>query len=357
MEVLDTRKRVSKGKALKTVLLATALALGSGAASADAIFGAGATFPNAIYQAWGKAYQVKSGTTLIYTPVGSGKGIAEIVASRTDFGASDMPLTQEQLDMHKLMQFPAVIGGVVPAVNIKGVASGKLHLDAYTLASIYMGKITRWNDPSILLLNPDLGLPNAEIAVLYRSDKSGTTFNFTNYLSKASPEWKAAVGEGLTVAWPIGEGAEKTEGMARKISATSNSIGYLDLADLLKKNLVYTKLKNREGVIVSPSAKSFAAAAASAKWSAKNNFHEILTNEPGKDSWPITAATFILLERTPAIADHVAEIMRFFDWAYRNGDQLADELSYVPLPDSVAVAVRDAWRTQVQDRTGKALWQ
>ncbi len=356
MEELDTRKRDIKVNELRTVLLVTVLALVSGVASADAIFGAGATFPNAIYQAWGKEYRVQTGTTLIYTPVGSGKGIAEIVASRTDFGASDMPLKQEELEKHKLMQFPAVIGGVVPAVNIKGIASGQLQLDAFTLSYIYMGKIKRWNDPLLVALNPGLNLPNAEIAVLYRSDKSGTTFNFTNYLSKASPEWKASVGEGLVVAWPVGEGAEKTEGMTRKIASIPNSIGYLDLADLLKKNLVYTKMKNRDGVMVSPSALSFAAAAASAKWSAANNFHEILTDEPGKDSWPITAATFILLERTPAIAEHVAEIMKFFDWAYRNGDPLADELSYVPLPDSVAEAVRGAWKLQIKSRTGQALW-
>lgn len=333
------------------------MALISGSATADAIFGAGATFPNAVYQAWGKAYQAESGTTLVYTPVGSGKGIAQIVASRTDFGATDKPLKREELAQHKLMQFPAVIGGVVPAVNIRGIAAGQLKLDAYTLSAIYMGKVTRWNDVMIAALNPGLTLPNAEIAVLYRADKSGTTFNFTNYLSKASPEWKSAIGDGLTVAWPVGTGVEKTEGMTRALAATSNSIGYLDLSDLLKKGLAYTKLKNRDGVMVTPNAKSFAAAAASAKWSAANDFYEILTDEPGKDSWPITAATFILLERTPAIPEHAAEIMKFFDWSYRNGAQLADELSYVPLPDTVADAVRVAWKSQVQDRAGKALWK
>lgn len=356
MEELDTRKRDSKGNELKTVLLATVLALVSGVASADAIFGAGATFPNAIYQAWGKAYQTQTGTTLVYTPVGSGKGIAEIVASRTDFGASDMPLKQEELEKHKLMQFPAVIGGVVPAINIKGIANGQLLLDSNTLAGIYLGKIRRWNDPALQALNPGLALPSADIAVVYRSDKSGTTFNFTNYLSKASPEWKAAVGDGLAVAWTVGEGGAQNEGVARIVANTPNAIGYLDLAILLQKNLTYVKMKNREGFAVSPSALSFAAAAASAKWSAANNFHEILTDEPGKDSWPITAATFILLERTPALAEHVAEIMKFFDWAYRKGDPLADELSYVPLPDSVAEAVRGAWKEQIKDRTGKVLW-
>jgi len=326
-------------------------------AQADAIFGAGATFPNPIYQAWGKAYQVQTGTVLIYTPVGSGKGIAEIVAAHTDFGASDKPLKLDELEKDKLMQFPMVIGGVVPAININGIASGQLVLDGTTLAQIYLGKITRWNDPSLLALNPGLGLPDAAIAVVYRSDKSGTTFNFTNYLSKASPEWKAAVGEGLSVAWKAGVGAEKTDGVAKKISDTPNSIGYLDLADLINKNLTYTKMKNHDGSPVNPTAQSFAAAAASAKWSSANGFYEILTDEPGQDSWPITAATFILLERTPKIAMHVAEIMKFLDWAYRDGSQLADSLHYVPLPKSVADMVRHEWTSQVKSRTGQILWQ
>ncbi len=338
-------------------MLASMLAMVSGVACADAIFGAGATFPNAVYQAWGKAYKAQVGTTLVYTPVGSGKGIAEISAARTDFGASDKPLKQDELNKSNLMQFPAVIGGVVPAINVKGIASGQLLLDANTLAGIYLGKITRWNDVALQALNPRLVLPNAAIVVVHRSDKSGTTFNFTNYLSKASPEWKASVGEGLAVAWPVGEGGAQNEGVARMLAATPNSIGYLDLAILLQKNLTPVRMKNRDGAAVSPNAHSFAAAAAAAKWSAANNFYEILTDEPGKDSWPITAATFILLERTSTVAEHVTEIMKFFDWSYRNGDKLADELSYVPLPDVVADAVRGAWKLQVQDRTGKALWK
>lgn len=328
----------------------------AGVAQADAIFGAGATFPNAIYQAWGKAYKAQSGTTLVYTPVGSGKGIAEISAAHTDFGASDKPLKPSELNKNNLMQFPAVIGGVVPAINVKGIAGGELLLDADTLAAIFMGKITRWNDPALLALNPRVALPNATITVVHRSDKSGTTFNFTNYLSKASPEWKASIGEGLEVAWPVGESGAQNEGVARVLGNTPNSIGYLDLAILLQKNLTPVRMKNRDGVAVSPSAHSFAAAAAAAKWSAVNSFYEILTDEPGKESWPITAATFILLERTPAIAEHATEIMKFFDWAYRKGGPLADQLNYVPLPDSVAEAVRAAWRAQVHDRAGNNLW-
>jgi phosphate transport system substrate-binding protein len=344
---------------IKAVFKMVVLAAGwcAGLAQADAIFGAGATFPNAIYQAWGKAYQTKAGTILIYTPVGSGKGIAEIVAARTDFGASDKPLKLDELEKHQLVQFPAVIGGVVPAINIKGIGDGQLLLDADTLAAIYLGKITHWNDPALLALNPGLALPNAEIAVVYRSDKSGTTFNFTNYLSKANPEWKSAMGEGLTVAWKVGEGGNGNSGVAKKVVGTPNAIGYMDMAELQKRGLTYTKMKNRDGVSVSPSAQSFAAAAASAKWSVANGFYEILTDEPGKESWPITAATFILLERTPALPEHVAEVMKFFDWAYRNGGQLANGLNYVPLPDVVADSVRNAWKTQVKDEAGKALWQ
>lgn len=340
----------------RSVLLMLLAVNCAGVAQADAMFGAGATFPNAIYQAWGKAYQDQTGEKLVYTPTGSGKGIAEIIAARTDFGATDKPLKPEELEKNHLVQFPAVIGGVVPSVNIKGIANGQLLLDGNTLADIYLGKITHWNDPALLALNPGLALPNAPIAVLYRSDKSGTTFNFTNYLSKANIEWKGSIGEGLSVTWKVGEGAEKTEGMARKLTSIPNSIGYLDLADLLKKNLTFAKMKNHDGVAVSPSASSFAAAAASAKWSASNNYYEILTDEPGKNSWPITAATFILMERVASDATHTSAVLKFFDWSYRNGEQLADSLHFVPLPLSVEDGIRGAWKAQVKDRNGKALW-
>ncbi len=339
-------------------LCMTAIALLSvGTAQADAIFGAGATFPNAIYQAWGKTYQAQAATNLVYTPVGSGKGIAEIEADRTDFGATDKPLKPDELEQNKLVQFPMVIGGVVPAINIKGIANGQLLLDGNTLAAIYLGKITRWNDAALTALNPGVPLPAAEIAVIYRSDKSGTTFNFTNYLSKVNAEWKATLGEGLSVNWKVGEGAEKSEGVAKKIAAVPNSIGYLDLADLLKKNLVYAKMKNHEGVIVSPNAQSFAAAAAAAKWSGANGYYEILTDEPGKESWPITAATFILVNRVASDPGHGSAVLKFFDWAYRNGAAQADSLHFVAMPASVADGVRTEWKTQIKDHTGKALWQ
>lgn len=343
----------------KNILLGcvASLSIFASVAYAEAMFGAGAAFPNPVYQAWGKAYQAQTGSALVYTPVGSGKGIAEITAARVDFGASDKPLKPEELEKSKLMQFPTVIGGIVPTVNIRGIANGQLLLDANTLAEIYLGKITRWNDPALLALNPGLALPDANIAVIHRSDKSGTTFNLTNYLSKVSPEWKAAVGEGLTVEWKTGEGVERLDGMAKKLANTPNSIGYLDMADLQKMNLTYVRMKNREGVAITPSAQSFAAAAVSAKWSPSNNFFEILTDEPGKDSWPITAATFILLERTSSDAGHIAEVLKFFDWAYRSGQQIADNLHYVPLPANVVEGIRSAWKSQIKNSAGKPLWQ
>lgn len=338
------------------VCLGMVIAL-SGEAQAGAFFGAGASFPKPVYLAWGKAYKAQSDGVLIYTAVGSGRGLAEIIAARTDFGASDMPFKQAELEKNGLMQFPTVIGGVVPAVNIKGVGDGQLKLDGATLAGIYLGKITRWNDAALTALNPGLSLPNEAIAVVHRADKSGATFNLTNYLSKASSEWKAAQGEGFTINWKVGVGAEGSEAMAQKIIATASSIGYLDFADLNKKHLTAVKMKNLDGAFVSASVNSFAAAASAAKWNAANGFYEILTDEPGKESWPITAATFVLLERTPTVTENVAETLKFFDWAFRKGDAIAVDLSYVPLPDSVADLVRNAWRTQIKSRAGQSLWK
>lgn len=329
----------------------------SGLAQAGAFFGAGASFPKPLYLAWGKAYKAQSDGVLIYTAVGSGKGLAEIMAAKTDFGASDMPFKLEELDKNGLMQFPTVIGGVVPTVNIKGVADGQLQLDGATLAAIYLGKITRWNDAAISALNPSLSLPNELISVLHRADKSGATFNLSNYLSKVSTEWKAAQGEGFLISWKVGTGVEGSEAMAQKIAATNSSIGYLDFTDAHKKHLAAAKLKNQDGLFVTASVSSFAAAASAAKWNAANGFYEILTNEPGKESWPITAATFVLVERVPTVTENVEETLKFFDWAYRKGDDLAIELSYVPLPDSVAALVRNAWQVQIKNRAGQPVWK
>lgn len=326
-------------------------------AQAGSFFGAGATFPNALYQAWGKAYKSQTGDVLVYTPVGSGRGIAEIVAKRTDFGATDKPLTRDEQDKYNLVQFPMAIGGVVPAINLRKVADGQLQLDGNVLAQIYLGKITRWNDAALVALNPGMALPNEMINVIYREDKSGTTFNFTNYLSKVSAEWNAAMGEGMTMAWQVGTGAQGTDALAKKVARTPNSIGYLDYADIQSQHLTAVKMKNRQGVFVAPTARSFAAAASSANWQAGNGFYEILTDQIGPDSWPMTTATFILLERKPTEPSNARVALRYFDWAYRNGDDIAHDLSFVPLPDSVADMVRAEWKDQIMDRAGTLQWQ
>ncbi|MGZ8257122.1 MAG: phosphate ABC transporter substrate-binding protein PstS, partial [Gallionella sp.] len=286
-----------------------------GNAFADSLFGVGATFPNHIYQAWGKAYEAKTTNKLVYTPIGSGKGIAAISDKKTDFGASDKPLKLDELNQKNLMQFPMIVGGVVVVFNLKGVANQALLLDGNSLAQIYLGKITHWNDPALRALNPTLDLPNSEIIVVTRSDKSGTTFNFTNYLSKVSPDWQTSMGEGLSVKWKVGVSAEGTKGVVSKVAETPNAIGYMDLADAQKKSLNYSKLKNRSNNIVTANASSFAAAAASAKWTAANGYYEILTDTSSVDGWPITAASFILLERTPSDSARVVEVIKFFDWA------------------------------------------
>lgn len=344
-----------KGSALSAVL-AFVVTSWCAPLQAGAFFGAGATFPKPVYLAWAKAYKAQSDDVLIYTAVGSGKGLSEILAAKTDFGASDMPFSAEELAKNGLIQFPAVIGGVVPTFNVKGVADGALQLDGAALAAIFLGKIKNWNDPALAALNPGVALPNDPVVLVHRADRSGATFNLTNYLSKVSPEWRSAQGEGFTIAWKRGEAVEGSEAMAQKITSTNGAIGYLDYTDLHKHHLDGVKLKNQDGQVVSANVKSFAAAASSAKWSTANGFYEILTNEPGKDSWPITSASFILIERTPAVAENVEAALRFFDWAYRKGDAMAIELGYVPVPDSVADLVRNAWKTQLKSYTGKAMW-
>lgn len=340
----------------KLICAGFAVAL-SGAAQAGAFFGAGAAFPKPVYIAWGHAYKTQSGNSLVYTVVGSGKGASEIMSAKTDFGASDMPFKLEELDKNGLVQFPTVIGGVVPTVNIKGIGDAQLQLDGAALSAIFLGKITRWNDPILLALNPGLNLPKDAINVVHRTDKSGATFYLTNYLSKVSGDWKAAQGEGLTVAWGVGVGVDSSEIEAQKIAATPNSIGYLDYVILKQRNLNSVKMKNSEGAFVGANDQSFGAAAMAAKWNPATGFYEILTNEPGKESWPITSSTFILVERTPTVAENVAEILKFFDWGYAKGDQIATDLGYVPLPDSVTDLVRNAWKSQIKTRSGQAIWK
>jgi phosphate transport system substrate-binding protein len=330
--------------------------LSAGTVSAANITGAGATFPTPIYTKWAEVYETKSGIGLNYQSIGSGAGIKQIQAKIVDFGASDAPLNPNELSAAGLTQFPTVIGGVVPVVNIDGVAPGQLKLDGNVLADIFQGRITKWNDKRIAAANPGLALPNETINVMYRYDGSGTTFIFTTYLSQVSPDWKNSIGAGKTVKWPVGTGGKGNSVVASYVQRIKNSIGYVEYAFVVKNKMSSILLRNRDGQFVSPTDASFKAAAANAQWDANKGFFEILTNEPGKDSWPITGATFILIYKSQAKPANTAEMLKFFDWAFTNGDKMASDLNYVPLPDNLKTLIHASWKTQVRDTTGKALW-
>ena len=337
------------------------LLLGAGisqVASAVDITGAGATFPYPIYAKWAEAYKAKSGNGMNYQSIGSGGGIKQITAKTVDFGASDMPLKPEELEKGGLIQFPTVIGGVVPVVNIEGIKPGEMKLTAKVLADIYLGKIKKWSDPAIAELNKGLKLPDAEITVVNRSDGSGTTFIFTNYLSKVSAEWKDKVGSGTSVSWPAptGAGGKGNEGVASFVQRLGGSIGYVEYAYAKQNKMTYTLLQNREGQFVAPDDKSFQAAAAGADWKNAPGFYEILTDEPGKASWPITGATFILMHKGQANAEKAKEVLKFFDWAYKDGDKMALDMDYIPMPDDVVKLVHAEWKAKIKDTSGKPIW-
>ena len=335
----------------------TASLLAAGTACATDITGAGATFPYPIYAKWAEAYKAKTNVGLNYQSIGSGGGIKQIEAKTVDFGASDMPLKPEDLDKNNLMQFPAVMGGVVPVLNVNGIEAGKLKLDGATLANIYLGKITKWNDPAITALNKDMKLPDDAITVVHRSDGSGTTFIFTNYLSKVSPEWKSVVGEGTAVQWKAGTGGKGNEGVASYVQRIKGAIGYVEYAYAMQNKMNHVQLKNHEGNFVQPDIASFKAAAAGAKWEKAPGFYEILTDEAGKNSWPISGATFILLQKTQEKPETGTEVLKFFSWAYANGGQMAESLDYVPLPENVVKLIGTAWKTILKDSSGKAVWK
>ena len=339
------------------VLLLLGIGVSSPASAVD-ITGAGATFPYPIYAKWAEAYKAKSGNGMNYQSIGSGGGIKQITAKTVDFGASDMPLKPEELDKGGLIQFPTVMGGVVPVVNIEGIKPGEMKLTGKVLADIYLGKIKKWNDPAIAELNKGLKLPDAEITVVNRSDGSGTTFIFTNYLSKVSTEWKDKVGSGTSVSWPAptGAGGKGNEGVASFVQRLKSSIGYVEYAYAKQNKLTFTQLQNREGQFVAPDDKSFQAAAAGADWKNAPGFYEILTNEPGKASWPITGATFILMHKSQANATNAKEVLKFFDWAYKDGDQLALALDYIPMPDEVVALIQAEWKSKIKDSSGKPIW-
>ena len=327
-----------------------AFALG---ATAQDVTGAGATFPAPLYAKWADAYNKATGARINYQSVGSGAGIKQIKSKTVDFGASDMPLTDEDLAKDGLIQFPTVIGGVVPVVNIAGITPGQIKLTGAVLGDIYLGKITKWNDVALTALNPGVPLPAADISVVRRADGSGTSFIFTNYLSKVNADWKAKVGEGTAVNWPIGAGGKGNEGVAAFVQRLPNSIGYVEYAYVKQNKMTYTLLKNKDGNFVKPSEEAFKAAAAGADWN--KTFFQILTEQPGKASWPITGATYILMYKTQEKAANASNALKFFDWAYANGDQMADDLDYVALPAPVKELVRKQWAGNIKDAAGKAI--
>lgn len=344
------KKGVNMNRALISFALACAgVSIG---ATAQDITGAGASFPAPVYAKWTSDYAKATGVKVNYQSVGSGAGMRQIEAKTVIFGASDAPLTDEDLAKKGLIQFPTVIGGTVPVVNIKGVAPGQLRLNGALLADIYLGKITKWSDAAIKALNPTLALPDADISPVRRADGSGTTFNFVNYLSRVSPEWKAKVGEGTAVNWPVGAGGKGNEGVAAFVARLPNSIGYVEYAYVKQNKMTYVQLQNRDGVFVSPSDTAFKAAAAGADWN--KSFYQLITNQPGKDAWPISTATFIMMHRKQDKPEQAAAALKFFDWAYSHGDKMADDLDYVPMPDSVKATIRKAWG-EIKDNAGKTV--
>jgi phosphate transport system substrate-binding protein len=322
----------------------------SAAAVAQEMTGAGASFPAPLYSKWADAYNKATGARLNYQSVGSGAGLNQIRGKTVDFGASDMPLTDEQLAKDSLVQFPTVIGGVVPVVNIAGIKPGQLKLTGEVLGDIYLGKITKWNDPALTALNPGVPLPDAAIAVVRRADGSGTSFIFTNYLSKSNPEWKAKVGEGTAVNWPTGAGGKGNEGVAAFVNRLPNSIGYVEYAYVKQNKMNYALLKNKDGNFVSPDDVNFKAAAANADWA--KTFYQVLTEQPGKESWPLTGATFIMMQKVQDKPVSGSNTLKFFEWAFDNGDKMAEELEYVPLPAPVKALVRKQWG-EIKDAAGK----
>jgi len=340
----------------KFVLVAASAAVTLKSAAAADIIGAGATFPYPVYAKWAQAYKAATGIGLNYQPMGSGAGIRQIKARTVDFGASDMPLTAQALESEGLLQFPAIMGGVVPVVNLDGVAPGQLRFTPAVLADIYLGKIRKWNDARIAAINGDVTLPQADITVVHRADGSGTTFLWTDFLSKTVPEFKTKVGAGTAVKWPTGVGGKGNEGVAANVQRIKASIGYVEYAYAKKNAMTHAQMQNRAGEFVQPDEASFKAAAAGADWTGTPGMGVLLTHQPGKASWPVTGASFILVHTQQASAERGKAVLKFFDWAYRNGAQSASDLDYVTIPASVVKLVQDAWQANMTDASGKAIW-
>src|SRR6266478_2041379 len=347
-------------RALKLFHTLTAAALIAAAASGPALAidlsGAGATFPYPIYAKWADAYRKETGNGLNYQSIGSGGGIKQIKAKTVTFGASDAPLPGKELAEGALIQFPMVMGGIVPVVNIDGVKSGDLVIDGPTLAKIFLGDIKKWDDPAIAKLNPGAKLPSSAIALVHRSDGSGTTHNFTYYLSDVSPDWKSKVGTNTAVEWPAGIGAKGNEGVANNVANTKGSIGYVEYAYAKQNKLTDTKMVNKDGKIVAPTSATFQAAAANAKWDSQPGYGVILANQPGAESWPMTAATWILMHAKPQDPAAAAEALKFFAWAYDKGGKMAEELDYIPMPSPVVTSVKKTWASEIKDASGKPLY-
>ena len=332
---------------VKTIVAAGLVAASTSAYAAD-ITGAGSTFIYPVLSKWADAYKKDSGAGVNYQSIGSGAGIKQIQAKTVTFGATDAPLKADQLQKDGLAQWPMIMGAIVPVVNIDGVKPGDLVLDGTTLADIFLGKITKWDDPAIKKLNPKVSLPSEAITVVRRSDGSGTTFNFTDYLSKVSADWKTKVGSGTAVEWPVGVGAKGNEGVSGNISQTRNSIGYVEYAYAKQNKLTFTALVNKAGKSVQPTVASFQAAASNADWANAPGYYVILTDQPGDKSWPITASTFILMHREPADKAASAEAVKFFTWAFAKGGKMAEELDYIPMPDAVVKLIEKTWSADIK---------
>ena len=341
---------------LKSVVAGVSMLVAVSSAGAADMTGAGAPFPYPIYAKWAESYKAATGNGLNYQSVGSGAGIKQIKAKTVDFGASDMPLKAEELEAEGLMQFPAIMGGVVTVVNIEGIAPGQMKLTGPVVADIYLGKITRWNAAEIAALNPGMKLPDTEITVVHRADGSGTSFLFTDYLSKISPDFKAKIGASTAVKWVVGVGGKGNEGVAANVQRIKGAIGYVEWAFAKKNKLSHTQLKNREGHYLQPDDDNFKAAAAGAEWTKTPGFGVVLTDQPGKASWPITGVSYILMHKLQPDAVKGKEVLKFFDWSFKNGAASAAELDYVPLPASVVTLVQAAWKAQLKDAAGKTIY-
>jgi phosphate transport system substrate-binding protein len=343
-----TLARCALAGAISVVLLSSA--------QAAEISGAGATFPYPIYAKWAEAYKAKSGLSMNYQSIGSGGGIKQIEAKTVDFGASDVPMTPDELTKNGLTQFPMIMGGIVPVLNVKDVEPGKLKLTGPILANIFLGTVTKWNDKQIADLNKDVKLPDQAIAVVHRSDGSGTTYNFADYLAKMSSDWKTKVGVNTALEWPAGVGGKGNEGVAALVSRTDGAIGYVEYAYAKQNKMNYALVENRDHEFPQPSNAAFQAAAANADWAKAPGFYLILTDQPGKQSWPITATSFILMHKAQDKPDSAKQVLAFFDWSFRNGQKLAEELDYVPFPDNVVKLVEDKWKEEIKGADGKPVW-